>query len=178
MRPLVSLPLLVFACCAALPAFAGPYSMDHVAFGGGQSTAVAGTYVLTGGVAAASSASASGGPYSLRSGFWALPAGSTTDVPDVVLPPVTGRLRSAPNPFSSRTRVSFELATASHVELGVFDLRGARVRTLVDRAMDAGRYELGWDGRDESGAALPAGIYWLRFDAGTTRRSARIVRLP
>jgi hypothetical protein len=175
-RPLALLVLL--ACSGVQGAAAGPYSMDRAVFSGGQKSSVAVGYSLTGGVGQPLVLSSSGGSYQLQSGFWPLPGPGTSDVPDEVTPLVTGRLRSAPNPFSGSAGITFQLGAPGHVSLEIFDLRGARVRTLVDRRMDAGRYQLPWDGRDGDGAALPAGVYWIQFLSGGTRERSRIVRLP
>jgi hypothetical protein len=180
----ISIPLALLALFALVAwpvgrgATAGPYTMDLVAFSGGQASAVAVGYSLTGGAGQPLVQSSSGGSYQLQSGFWALPARGTTDIPDVVAPLVTGRLRSAPNPFSSQAGISFELAAPARVGVEVFDLRGARVCTLLERSMDAGRYHLQWDGRDGGGATVPAGVYWVQFVSGGTRERSRIVRLP
>lgn len=170
--------LVLLACPGVRGAEAGPYTMDKVAFSGGQTSSVAVGYSLTGGAGQPLVASSSGGSYQLQSGFWALPNQGTTDIPDEVTPLVTGRLRSSPNPFSGRAGITFQLGSPGHVSLEIFDVRGARVRTLVDRRMDAGRYQLPWDGRDGDGAALPAGVYWIQFLSGGTRERSRIVRLP
>lgn len=173
-------PLALLAILAgARPAGAGPYTMDRVAFGNGQTAAVAGSYRLTGGAGVPLMQRATGGPYVLQSGFWALPGSSTTDVPSATDPIVrTGLLRSAPNPFAAQTQLAFELEAARHVSLDVFDIRGARVRALLDRTLDPGRYQLQWDGRAEDGAVVPAGIYWIQFQSGSTRERSRVVRLP
>jgi len=175
---LALLPLFALAVLAGGVASAGPYSMDHVAIGGGQTSSVAGSYSLAGGVGDAFVLSSAGGPYTLQAGFWALPFTSTTDVPDATVPLVTGRLRHGPNPFSARADIGFELATAQAVSLAIFDLRGARVRTLLDGHRDAGRYQVPWDGRDADGVVVPAGVYWVQFTSGATRERSRIVRIP
>jgi len=181
MRPIPRLLalLVLFLCCRGVPgATAGPYTADRVVFSGGQSSSVAVGYRLTGGAGQPLVTSSGGGAYALQSGFWALPPASTTEVPAAGGPLVTRLVHSGPNPFTSRAEIAFELAAPQRVSIEVFDLRGARVRTLVDRAMDPGRYRLPWDGRDADGAAVPAGVYWIQFLAGGTRQGSRIVRLP
>ncbi|MBZ0268004.1 agmatine deiminase family protein [bacterium] len=76
-----------------------------------------------------------------------------------------GRGGAAPNPFRNTTTFAFELRTPDHVSLEVFDVRGARVRTLVDAVRPGGRHEIVWDGRSDSGARLAAGTYFFRLQA-------------
>jgi hypothetical protein len=163
-------------------ALAGPYTMDRFAFGNSARVSVAGSYQLTGGAGmplVQRSSGGVGGAYVLQSGFWAFPPSASTGAPPLTNPPAnTGLLYSAPNPFVGRTSIAFELNAARHVSLAIFDLRGARIRTLVERSLEAGRYRMEWDGHSEDGTVVPAGIYWVQFQSGGTRERSRIVRLP
>ena len=82
-----------------------------------------------------------------------------------------------PNPGTGTVRVSFTLAAAGHVRLDVFDVRGRRVRTLVDARRDAGRHDVAWDGRDAGGRPAPSGVYFVRLEALGQQRHARLVRV-
>jgi len=72
--------------------------------------------------------------------------------------------RAWPNPFNPTTSLRFNLAAAGRVRLGVFDIEGRKVATLVDRNLPAGRHELSWNGRDEAGRSLPSGLYLVRLE--------------
>ena len=48
------------------------------------------------------------------------------------------QLRAAPNPFSSRTELAFELRGAQPVQLAIYDVAGRRIATLVDGTLPAG----------------------------------------
>jgi len=71
-----------------------------------------------------------------------------------------------PNPFNPTTGISFEIATASHARLRVFDVAGRLVQTLVDKRCAAGRHTVTWDGRDSAGRALASGTFLYRLEAG------------
>ncbi|MBK7369373.1 MAG: hypothetical protein IPJ04_16185 [Candidatus Eisenbacteria bacterium] len=68
-----------------------------------------------------------------------------------------------PNPFHGEASIHFDVARRGPVTVEVFDLRGARVRTLASGEHAPGRYTVAWDGRDESGARTPAGVYLVRM---------------
>jgi len=68
-----------------------------------------------------------------------------------------------PNPFRSETLLRYTLVQAGEVELAVFDLLGRPVRTLVQGWQVAGAYVVHWDGRDDAGRMLPAGLYVYRL---------------
>jgi len=105
-------------------------------------------------------------------------------------PPATILYQNFPNPFPSPelgshvTRIWFDLAEGSSVELAVFDIRGRLVRSLIPgpgcppTEFQPGVYgrEAGdtgdpcqaffWDGRDDQDRLVPAGVYLLRLRAG------------
>ncbi|NOT32607.1 MAG: choice-of-anchor D domain-containing protein [Candidatus Eisenbacteria bacterium] len=83
-------------------------------------------------------------------------------------------LPSFPNPAVGGTTLRFELPRSAHVRLAVFDVSGARMRTIEDGERSAGAHALRWDGRDERGRSLPAGIYFGRLEVDREVRTQRI----
>lgn len=94
------------------------------------------------------------------------------------LPEVGHRLGVAfPNPFHTATTFSYVLATTARVEVGVFDVLGRRIRTLVHQVQPAGSHAASWDGRDASGRPVAPGVYLLSLEAdGVPVRARRVVR--
>jgi uncharacterized repeat protein (TIGR01451 family) len=85
----------------------------------------------------------------------------------------TGR----PNPFRDRVTIRFDLPAPGEASLVVFDVTGRRVRTIVSGRLDAGRYAPVWDGRDDAGSRVAAGVYFVRLQAAdftATRKSVRL----
>ena len=95
--------------------------------------------------------------------------GGVTAVGDRATPRETRLLAPSPNPLVRATTLRFDLARAAHVRLDVFALDGRRVATVADRAYDAGRYSVDWNGRGAGGARLGAGLYFVRM-SGTGLR--------
>lgn len=84
-------------------------------------------------------------------------------------PAVAGfTLGATPNPFNPQTSLSFTLPVAGPARLAIHDLRGHRLRVLLDAALDAGDHAVTWDGRDDHGRALPTGSYLARLENGGT----------
>lgn len=83
----------------------------------------------------------------------------------------------APNPARGRASLSFELPTAAHARLAVYDAQGRLARTIVDGPLAAGRHAIAWDLRDDGGRALAPGLYLARLatPAGTRVRRLAIV---
>ena len=63
------------------------------------------------------------------------------------------------HPFNPQVALSFELSLAGPVQLTIFNLRGRRTATLHAGHLDQGHHHLFWDGRDQDGRSVPAGIY-------------------
>ncbi len=95
--------------------------------------------------------------------------------PGLAAPTATLLFAPAPNPLTSESRVRFDMAQRGRVSLAAFDLAGRRVATLLDGAVDAGRYSVSWNGHGESGMALGSGLYFLRMSVDG--RPAQTVRL-
>jgi hypothetical protein len=86
----------------------------------------------------------------------------------------TRLLNCAPNPFSRMAAARYELGQAGPVELTVRDVSGRLVRRLVSGYRSAGRYDVGWNATDDRGRRVPAGIYFLRFNADGQASSRRV----
>lgn len=100
----------------------------------------------------------------------------TTDAPG----PIAGRtaLRGAfPNPLATSTTVRFELAREQGVEIDIFDLHGARVRTLASGVQGAGEHSVAWNGDDDHGRAARPGLYMIRFRSGGSSEQAKVIKL-
>ncbi len=102
-----------------------------------------------------------------------------TEVPDGPPACVADALVSAaPNPFNPQTTIRFDLAAAGHARLGVYDLSGRLVATLVDADLPPGRHQARWDGRNRTGAVQAAGTYFCRLEtrAGVMTRKISLVK--
>jgi hypothetical protein len=100
-----------------------------------------------------------------------------TAVEDPFPPLVSGLRPPAPNPTRGAISVSYALAQAGRVQLGVYDVSGRLVRRLVDGERRAGAETVVWKGTDESGAKRGAGVYFVRLSGPGIRETRRVVLL-
>jgi flagellar hook assembly protein FlgD len=82
-----------------------------------------------------------------------------------------------PNPSNPSTTIEFRIGPhgdtgAVAAKLDIYDIRGRKVRMLLDAPLLPGNYRIAWNGRDEQGAPVPSGIYLYRLSCA----GARIVR--
>ena len=61
------------------------------------------------------------------------------------------------------------------MKVGLYDVSGRLVRSLVDGAQTPGRKSMAWDGRDDAGRALPAGLYLVRMQAAGFAQMHKLV---
>jgi len=52
------------------------------------------------------------------------------------------------------------------VTLEIFNIRGQKVKTLVNTSMDAGLHQVVWQGLDDTGKQIASGIYFYKMRAG------------
>lgn len=83
-------------------------------------------------------------------------------------------LGSAPNPFNPRTTIRFAMPTEGRVAVELFDVRGRRVKQLVDTTLDAGYHRVEWDGRDASGSEVGSGVYFVRVRTANAQQTGRL----
>jgi len=90
---------------------------------------------------------------------------------------VTALGAPTPNPFNPRVQLSFTLASPSHVQLKVYDVRGRLVKTVVSDHRATGQHVEIWNGDDRHGHKVASGVYFARFEAAGTVQVQRMVML-
>ena len=86
---------------------------------------------------------------------------------------------SYPNPFNPAVVLPLDLATdATEVSLTVYDVLGRRVRQVWDGALAVGSHRFVWDGRDEAGKAVAAGVYIYKVEIDGWVEAKKTTKLP
>lgn len=66
-----------------------------------------------------------------------------------------------PNPFNPSTKINFTVPTTGHVKLTVYDAQGKQVSQLVNDLVEAGSYDITFNGSN-----LSSGIYYYTLQVG------------
>jgi len=84
---------------------------------------------------------------------------------------------SYPNPASGSMVFAYDIPAPGGipVHLDIFDLRGRRVRQLIQDHRPAGRHSVVWDRRDNQGRPTAAGVYFSRLIAGEYRATRKLL---
>jgi flagellar hook assembly protein FlgD len=79
-----------------------------------------------------------------------------------------------PNPFNPSTVISFEISNIQKVSLKVYDNQGRFVRSLLNNTMHVGRHEISWDGRNNQGESVSAGVYYYMLQTASFNQSKKM----
>jgi hypothetical protein len=82
--------------------------------------------------------------------------------------------RNVPNPFSPMTTIVFDVPREALVEVMIYDALGREVRVLEKGVLGAGRHMVMWDGRDQRGQDVGAGLYFCRMQAGEFTKTQKL----
>ena len=86
-------------------------------------------------------------------------------------------LQSYPNPFLRSAVISYHLHVAGKVNLGIYDLSGRLVKTLVDENQKPGYYRVQWDGKDNKEEFAPSGIYLVKLKVSDFSQTKKLLLL-
>ena len=85
---------------------------------------------------------------------------------------------AVPNPFRSQMSYAFEIVGGDQpVEVGVYNVAGRLVKSLVQSTLPAGRHTATWNGMDDNGARVPSGVYFVRARYGAEQKQQRVIYL-
>jgi len=94
-----------------------------------------------------------------------------------ILPVITDLSQNFPNPFNPVTTINYSLVNAGRVKIDIFNIKGAKIRTLVDEYKNVGFYSTVWDGRDNSGKLVASGMYFYSMNTEEYHRIRKMVLL-
>jgi len=90
----------------------------------------------------------------------------TVGVDDEALMPTEFDLaQNYPNPFNPTTTIEYSVPEASHIQVGIYNLLGQEIRSLVIGEHQPGFYTTMWDGLDRNGVRVESGVYLYRMSS-------------
>jgi len=82
-----------------------------------------------------------------------------------------------PNPFNPSTTIPVNLKRSGFITIRVYDILGRELKTIVSAHLSQGEYRFQWDGADDQGCQVPAGVYFYRLDNGQTGYTRTMILL-
>lgn len=103
----------------------------------------------------------SNGPWALSfDAGWVLGGLDNNTIPDVF-----ALHNNYPNPFNPVTNIRYDIPVASDVRIDIYNIAGEKVRTLVSREHQPGRYKIQWNATNEFGSPVATGMYIYKIHA-------------
>ena len=96
---------------------------------------------------------------------------------EIGLPKEFALRQNYPNPFNPLTTINYDLPENTHVRLVVYDIMGREIVNLVNQQQDAGYKSVRWNGRNNSGQVVSAGMYIFSIHAGDYRAIKKMILL-
>lgn len=100
---------------------------------------------------------------------------TSTSEDNGTLPKSTTLFANYPNPFNPSTTIAFDLAKDQNVCLEIYNLKGQKVKTLVNEYKKAGTYHLLWNGKNDSNTNVGSGIYFYRIKSGNYTSTGKMI---
>ncbi len=82
-----------------------------------------------------------------------------------------------PNPFNPVTNIRFSLSLPSFVELLIYDVTGREVNRLLHSSFEAGNHSVQWNGKDQYGKSVSAGLYIYQLKTETFSQTKKMILL-
>lgn len=100
------------------------------------------------------------------------------DNDDPGVSPIVTELRgNHPNPFNPETTIHFSVKEAVPVNIGIYNLKGQLVKTLVNAEKASGNHSVVWDGRDDNGSLVSSGVYFYKMNAGKYSSTRKMIMM-
>jgi hypothetical protein len=80
-----------------------------------------------------------------------------------------------PNPFSTNTTIHYVVEEGNTVKLIIYDIRGNKVKTLVDNIPQSGEQILEWDKTNDTGSSVSPGIYFCHLKTGQESKTIKLI---
>jgi hypothetical protein len=86
-------------------------------------------------------------------------------------------LTNYPNPFNPATKITFNISEACNIELEIFNVKGQKIKTLLNEKLDKGIHNVIWNGKDDSKRSVGSGVYFYNISTPQKTFTKRMLLL-
>jgi len=86
----------------------------------------------------------------------------SNDENEIIIPKIT-QISNYPNPFNPSTTIKLDLAESGKIELAIYNIKGQKVKTLLDAYSSKGHFEIIWRGIDDNKKKISSGQYFIKL---------------
>ena len=95
---------------------------------------------------------------------------------DEIMGIVSQLYQNYPNPFNPETTISFSITEDSEkTELSIYNLKGQKVKTLINSQLSSGQHSVAWNGKDDSDKPVSSGVYLYQLKAGDFEKTRKMI---
>jgi len=92
-----------------------------------------------------------------------------------VIPTLTQLDGNYPNPFNPETTISYSMKEAGDVRIDIYNLKGQRVKTVVNEFAGVGAHQVVWNGQDDSNNSCASGLYFYKMKSGRYSKTNKMI---
>lgn len=92
-----------------------------------------------------------------------------------VIPLVTQLNGAYPNPFNPSTTISFDIAETVMITIDIYNVKGQKVRSLINEEIKPGRYNVVWNGKNANNRNVSSGVYFFKMQAGEYKKINKVL---
>lgn len=98
-----------------------------------------------------------------------------TQVPnsETSAPSFSADITNYPNPFNPSTNISFNIKEDTDVEITIYNMKGQKVKTLVDRKLRQGQHKVEWNGTDSASKSVGSGVYFYKVNYNSRTQAVK-----
>ena len=82
-----------------------------------------------------------------------------------------------PNPFDESTLINYSIPEQCNISLKIYDINGRLIKVLHEGKQPEGNYSVKWNGQDESGNHISAGIYFIKLNSNGFNQTMKLCKL-
>ncbi|MBI9031807.1 choice-of-anchor J domain-containing protein, partial [bacterium] len=92
-----------------------------------------------------------------------------------IIPQANSLAQNYPNPFNPETSIAFTTKEAGNVIIDVYNIKGQKVKTLLNDHRNAGEHSVVWNGKDENNRNVASGVYFYRMKNGKFNSTKKMI---
>lgn len=100
--------------------------------------------------------------YGIRIDDFKISEPSSNDIIDII-PEVSLLSKNYPNPFNPSTTIEYSVKSVSPVKIEIYNIKGQKIKTLVNTTQNNGKYRVVWNGKDDLEKDMASGVYFCKM---------------
>jgi len=108
------------------------------------------------------------------SDFWLIRLDQEISIADnAIVESLILNLSNYPNPFNPTTTISFSIPEESNVKLSIYNIKGQKIKSLLNDQITSGEHSIVWNGEDDSGKKVSSGVYLYKLNVNGKTEAVR-----